>query len=400
MPADAWHRKIRVRHAADAPNGEHAMINSPAQPHHPSQAHQSPYAPPVQSPVQSGAYREFSHVLDTSIYKPLPDDWLIGITDVVDSTSAIKAGRYEDVNYAGASIIAALGNAWGRFDFPFVFRGDGAAFAFPPDGLMTATSALRQVATFVRTSLGLTLRIGLLPVRDIRASGHDVTIARYAASENAIYAMFAGGGLKWAEQQIKQGRYVVKPGSDATQSELSGPDLRGPDLSGLACEWIPFPSQQGEILSLLVEPAEKTPSDIFATLARRVLAVFETGQGRPHPVPKNIAIPKDSGKQIDPKRWLEVAANSDFRKYDDVLRLTMDCTPAQIDIVEAILIAAKASGEINFGLHRQSHALMTCLVPSGRPEAHLHFLDGMGGGYAKAAEMLEASELPLVSHGH
>jgi len=363
------------------------MINSPAQPHHPSQAHQSPHAPPPQPPGHSGAYREFSHVLDTSIYKPLPDNWLIGITDVVDSTSAIKAGRYEHVNYAGASIIAALGNAWGRFDFPFVFRGDGAAFAVPPDGLMTATSALRQVATFARTSLGLTLRIGLLSVRDIRGNGHDVTIAQYAASENATYAMFAGGGLKWAEQQIKQGRYMVKPGSDATQ----------PDLSGLACEWTPFPSQQGEILSLLVEPAENSPSDIFATLARRVLAVFETGQGRPHPVPRNIAIPKDSGKQISPKRWLEVAANSDFRKYDDVLRLTMDCTPAQIDTVEAILIAARARGEINFGLHRQSHALMTCLVPSGRPEAHLHFLDGMGGGYAKAAEMLEASELPLIS---
>ena len=211
------------------------------------------------------AYGEFSLVLDPASYEPLPDDWLIGVTDVVNSTAAIRSGRYEDVNYAGASIIAALGNAWGTFDFPFVFRGDGAAFALPPKGIMTATSVLRQVAAFARADLDLALRIGLLSVREIRASGRDVRIARYAASENATYAMFAGGGLKWAEQQIKNGRYLVKPGKYTTK----------PDLTGLTCEWTPFPSQQGEILSLLVEPYEHTDPEVFAALARRVLAVFD-----------------------------------------------------------------------------------------------------------------------------
>ncbi|MDK1373577.1 MULTISPECIES: DUF3095 family protein [unclassified Sinorhizobium] len=329
-------------------------------------------------PPQS--YREFSLVLDPSIYEPLPDDWLVGITDVVGSTSAIRSGRYEDVNYAGASIIAALGNAWGAFDFPFVFRGDGAAFALPPEGFMVATSALRQVADFARANLGLNLRIGLLPVSEIRAGGRDVRVARYAASEKATYAMFSGGGLKWAEEQIKNGRYLVKPGRYTTK----------PDLTGLMCEWTPFASQQGEILSLLVEPYEHTGPDVFAALARRMLAVFDDAS---HPVPKDMGVPKDKTTYVDPKQWSEVASNSDFRKYDDCLRLTLDCTAEQIDAVEAILAAAKARGEVNFGLHRQSHALMTCLVPSGRPDSHLHFLDGMDGGYAKAAEMMEAGEL-------
>ncbi|NKF33229.1 DUF3095 domain-containing protein, partial [Pseudomonas sp. BGM005] len=43
------------------------------------------------------AYDEFSLVLDPDAYEPLPDDWLIGITDVVSSTAAIRSGRYEDV---------------------------------------------------------------------------------------------------------------------------------------------------------------------------------------------------------------------------------------------------------------------------------------------------------------
>jgi hypothetical protein len=332
------------------------------------------------------AYREFSLVLDPSIYEPLPDDWLIGITDVVDSTSAIKEGRYKDVNFAGASVIAAIGNAWGTFDFPFVFRGDGAAFALPPQGIMVATSVLRQVAAFARTSLGLTLRVGLVPVSEIRSRGHDVRIAHYAASDQATYAMFAGGGLKWAEQQIKNGRYLVKPGTHTTQ----------PDLTGLTCDWMPLPSRQGEILSLLVEPYDHTNPEVFAGIAKQVLAVFDAGPRQSHPVPKDITIPEDNETYLGPRTWSEVASNSDYRKYDDVLRLTLDCTSEQIDAAEAILAAAKARGEINFGLHRQSHALMTCLVPSGMPDSHLHFLDGMGGGYAKAAEMMETDELLMI----
>lgn len=333
-------------------------------------------------------HSEFSLVLDPSVYEPLPDDWIIGITDVVNSTSAIRSGRYRDVNYTGVSVIAALGNAWGTFDFPFVFRGDGAAFALPPHGIMTATSVLRQVASFARTSFDLNLRIGLLPVREIRAGGHDVRIARYAASQNATYAMFAGGGLTWAERQIKNGRYLVKPGRQVAE----------PDLTGLTCEWAPIPSQQGEVLSLLVEPREHKNREDFAALARRMLAVFDAAHRQSHPVPNDMAIPEEQRKRMASRSWSEIASNSDFRKYDDVLRLTVDCTPEQIDAVEAILVEARARGEISYGLHRQSHALMTCLVPSGRPGSHLHFLDGMDGGYARAAEMMEAQEgLVVVS---
>ena len=33
---------------------------------------------------------------------------------------------------------------------------------------------------------------------------------------------------------------------------------------------------------------------------------------------------------------------------------------------------------------------MTCIVPSHTDSNHMHFVDGAGGGYAKAAEMLKA----------
>lgn len=335
---------------------------------------------------QHKASSDFAVLLDTRTYTPLPDDWLIGITDVVDSTTAIARGHYKDVNYAGASAIAALGNALGNFDFPFVFRGDGAAFALDPCVKETAISVLRRVAGYARDQLKLNLRIGLVAVKDIRAAGRDVKVAHFAASEAATYAMFAGGGLNWADREIKAGNYALLP-----CAEYATPDLRG-----LTCEWAPIPTQRGDILSLLVEPKD-TRSEAFTLLARRLLAALGAEDGSSRPVPDDVVISKDAEDYLGGKGCADVVLNSDYRRYDDVLRLTLDCTPEQIERVEALLTSGKERGEVYFGLHRQSHALMTCLVPIGARGSHLHFLDGMGGGYTAAASLLEAQKNPSAT---
>ena len=76
-------------------------------------------------------FRDFTRVLDPALYKPLPDDWVIGVADVVHSTTAIHEHRYKAVNMAGAAVIVAVTNALEGRDFPFVFGGDGASFAVP-----------------------------------------------------------------------------------------------------------------------------------------------------------------------------------------------------------------------------------------------------------------------------
>ena len=73
----------------------------------------------------------FDALADPQVYTSLPDDWVVGLADVVDSTAAIEAGRYKAVNTAGAAVISAVTNALGRVDFPFSFGGDGATFAVP-----------------------------------------------------------------------------------------------------------------------------------------------------------------------------------------------------------------------------------------------------------------------------
>ncbi|WP_276120114.1 DUF3095 family protein [Pararhizobium qamdonense] len=324
-------------------------------------------------------YRKFSSVLDRSIYEPLPDSWIIGMTDVVGSTVAIQEGRYEDVNFLGASIIAAVGNEIGNFDFPFSFGGDGATFALPGGFLTQAKSALGQIARLSRNRFNLEMRAGLLPVEEVRRNGRDVRIARYAVSRDATYFMFAGGGLRWAERELKKGRFIVQ-GSPA--------DLSEPDLNGLSCEWNPFKSQRGTILSLLVEPRDTASDLAFSEIARDVMQVFEEVDNGSSPLPTAVPVRKDGLDSVDPETWAAVASNSDFRKFDDVLRLTVDCTLAQVEEVERLLRSSVDRGDVRYGLHRQSHAIMTCLVPGTNADSHLHFLDGRDGGFAKAAAML------------
>ena len=110
----------------------------------------------------------FDRVIDADLYRPLPDDWLLGLADVVDSTAKIAAGGYKMVNMAGASVIAAVANAVGTQAFPFVFGGDGASFAVPPAWAASARTALAQTIVFVREELGMELRGATLHVRERR----------------------------------------------------------------------------------------------------------------------------------------------------------------------------------------------------------------------------------------
>ena len=52
--------------------------------------------------------RGFANVADPVGYRPLPDDWLIGVADVEDSTKAVQAKRFKAVNLAGASVIISF----------------------------------------------------------------------------------------------------------------------------------------------------------------------------------------------------------------------------------------------------------------------------------------------------
>jgi len=220
-------------------------------------------------------FRGFASLMDPALYSPLPDDWTIGIADIVESTKAIADARYKAVNMAGASVIAAVANALEGREFPFVFGGDGASFAVSPDDLPLTREAMAATATWVEESLNLVMRVALVPVKAVRAQGLDVRVARFGPSANLSYAMFSGGGLGWAEAAMKRGEFSVPKADPGTQ----------PDLTGLSCRFEEIPSARGLILSVLVVPARTADPAAFRKVIEDIVVLVERRPDAGRPVP-------------------------------------------------------------------------------------------------------------------
>jgi hypothetical protein len=366
-------------------------------------------------------FDDFSQLTNFDRYLPLPDDWFIGIADVVQSTRAIEIGRYKAVNTVGAAVLVAITNTLPKLRFPYVFGGDGATVAIPGKYLDKARYELARTAAWAEDSLDLVLRVATVPVSAIRAAGHDVRIARYAASEYVSYAMFAGGGVAWAETQLKKGEFAIRRAPLDTK----------PNLSGLYCGFGSIPTEQGIILSIIALPVKEQRS--YAALVADVLALIEYSSRRSgHPLPEDGPLPTWFGGEIqrllswdspranlltaaadtlqaiktrmvlaagirvggfEPSKYRrEISQNTDFRKFDDGLKMTVDCSPEIADAIEARLMSAQLSGVCFAGTHRQKSAHLTCYVPSNIQSDHVHFVDGAGGGYAAAAAKLKADE--------
>src|SRR4051812_14491180 len=220
-------------------------------------------------------FRGFASLMDPALYSPLPDDWTIGIADIVESTRAIANQRYKAVNMAGAAVIAAVTNALEGREFPFVFGGDGASFAVSPDDLELARDALAATARWVQDGLDLVMRVALVPVTAVRAQGLDIRVARFAPSPNLSSAIFSGGGLGWAEAAMKRGKFAVPAAPPGSQ----------PDLSGLSCRFEEIPSVRGVILSVLVVPARDADPLAFRKLIEHIVALVERSPDAGRPVP-------------------------------------------------------------------------------------------------------------------
>ncbi len=363
----------------------------------------------------------FLRLSDPVQFTPLPDTWVLGVADIVDSTGEIARGRYKTVNMVGAAVISGMINALGGRVFPYVFGGDGAGFAVPGEDAKIARETLAALQSWAETEFAITLRAGLVSVADIRAAGCDLRVARYAPSTGVDYAMFTGGGLAWAEAQMKSGHVAIPP---------AGPDAQ-PDLTGLSCRWSNSPARHGQIVSLVIQPTLESSEADFAALSQSVLSIAEGLDRAGHPVPqkgppmsfpppgididahvsragRNLLVQKirlmienmligllfKTGMrlgQFEPNHYKEmVSRNADFRKFDDGLKMTLDCDPSTLDQITRMLEDAQARGKIRYGLHSQQEAMMTCFVPSAMSDDHVHFVDGASGGYAQAAAVMRA----------
>ena len=360
----------------------------------------------------------FSSALPMKNYKTVPDEWFVAVTDVVKSREAIRQGRYKPVNMAGVSFISAVMNQLDHQGFPYIFGGDGAALCCSPAERDRVEEALAKTIAWVEDELDLELRGAVIPVAEIRKKGASVSVAGVRISEAVVNYAFSGGGITMAESLMKAGKFIV--------SRASGDDY--PDLSGLSCRWTPVRQEGHRIVSLIVDPVDGKKS----IPAKSLDGIFQLVRGESvegHPVPQTgpgftwppvgleLEARATRGERslrrmktllymitllawildrtgfklggFDPIRYKQFTAlNTDYRKIQDGVRMTVSLSREKLAELKALLEEQRKAGNLRFGLCEQDFAVLTCFVPSITSDTHYHFLDGAGGGYAAAADEL------------
>ena len=190
--------------------------------------------------------------------------------------------------------------------------------------------------------------------------------------------MLAGGGVAWATAAMKAGRFAVPP----------APPGARPDLAGLSCRWTPI---AGAARRDRVAARRSRARGVDAARVAPVLASRARGSRRPRParaircraegpdsagrrrgwtsrrVRPAAAASRCGARQLkvalatlvawildrtgwkvggfDPANYRGTTArNADFRKFDDGLRLTVDCDAATRAASRPSLRAAAAAG--------------------------------------------------------
>jgi len=319
-------------------------------------------------------FMEFTGVAELANYTVAPDDWHVIIADVKGSTLAIEEGRYKEVNMIGAACINAVLNVTERGRIPYVFGGDGATLLVPAQDLEQCQKVLLGVRHLAETRFNLSLRVGVVPVTAIHNDNQSrVLVGKYQLSPGNVLATFTGGGIDLAEKWIKS-----DPGFLLQQK----PDDEPPDLNGLSCRWEPLASQSGVMLSLLMQATshdEHAKADLYSALIETIGDITDANAESGKPVGEtNLHFrwpPRGLSAEIDVTvgsrnrslytmklystsllQWfldkfdmraggysgmqyrIELRENTDYRRFDDTLRILLDCTSAQADRIETMPI--------------------------------------------------------------
>jgi len=371
---------------------------------------------------------EFSQFTQLDWYRPLPSTWLILITDVKGSTAAIEEGLYKEVNSLGAASIVVLLNAVAPLKVPYVFGGDGATVCIPPSSKAAAESALVAAKQMAKNNFSLDLRIGMIAMNDIETASRQILVGKYQPSTHFQQAMFQGDGLSYAESLIKDPKidnpYIISE----EQIEADG------SFEGFECRWNEIHSPHEETVAILVQAldAEIAAKEIICNEVSQKILELYGDEKEHHPLRMENLSLTNSVKKLSTEVKVRVTslnlwnhcrytlkleflsclgryfmhkkvktentdwghyqqtliANTDYRKFDEVLRMIISGTMEQRKQLTAYLEHLREQRKIVFGIHASAKALMTCLVFNHEND-HIHFLDGSNGGYTMAAKAMK-----------
>ena len=376
------------------------------------------------------SFNKYSDLTRDKNYVRLPSDWFVIVTDIEGSTRYIEQGRYRDVNTVGAMSIAGVRNALPQREIPYVFGGDGASMVVRPDQYEEAVTALLALQRLVKIKYGMKLRVGTVQIADLEMRGVRVEVARYEIAAGLCIAMFRGGGLALADT-------IVKSTGGLEQTELSQDYI--PCMDGLSCRWEKIPNQNGCILAVLVMNNGANDMSMYTHVLQRIDAMLDDDH---NPVNIRTASYRSAFDMLQDEvrmhrsswslsflsrareiflcvvlfRWKrlqqsvfdvasyieDIRTHADYRKFDDMIRMVVDCTEEQADGIEAVLRDLyEDSRHVFYGTQRSNNVLITCMLEDTSPGQHIHFVDGDLGGYAIAAKVLKTQleKALFESHG-
>ena len=307
-------------------------------------------------------------------------------------------------------------------EFPFIFGGDGASLCIPPQYTDTVSQELSRLKRFAKDQFSLQLRIAKIPASEIYKSGMQVLVAKLEITAGRCISLFRGGGLAFADQLAKnsRARFNIRAHADGVA-----------ELKGLSCRWSPVPASKGRIVSMLVVARGEDASLVYQDILDRIRNIIHCRIRDANPISlqngrykgfwqairdehryhDNILSAAFLGRLVNialsvlifrynfnpvffafkAREYTEsINRHSDYRKFDDTLRLIIDCRKNEYTDLQRELEKAYLSGQIYYGLHASENALMTCFVESTRQGEHLHFIDGGDGGLAMAAKQLKS----------
>lgn len=363
----------------------------------------------------------FEDINDASFFTSPPEDWYVVISDIRGSTKAVKEGRYKDVNLIGVSIITLVSNFTKKYNTISVFGGDGATLLVSKEEFESLRDEMCGLIRLAKNKFNIELRIGAVSVLTLKQNQKQLLVGKYQVSATTYLAQLMGGGVQFAEDLIKKmdSRAIVLNSNDGNSA---------PNLTGLSCRMSHFPNSKGSILSLIIKSQFEDSNDwVRSTLIAELKAILENDFTSSNPIKKkNLQwkwIPATLSSEIKllaihpfdffkitakalianfmiklniaaggfiPKKYKnEIPMQSDFQKYDDTLRLVIDCSADQVNQIEQFLKKAYLAGKIFYGTFESKFAVVTCMTKTASLGEHIHYVDGEGGGYSMASVQLK-----------
>jgi len=356
-------------------------------------------------------------LVHNDLFKQVPADWQVIITDIKNSTAAVKTGQHENVNLiATGSIVAVLNIAFkANILVPFFFGGDGATFIVPPGMVSEVMKSLLKYRENTLKGFNLDLRAGIMAVDEIYKAGHHLQISRYSSSETFSIPIVLGDGLAHAEQLIKGENYLLST-QEVTANEI--------DLSGMQCRWdkIEPPENSEEVVTLIVVAQKgEQQAEVFSQVIQHLDEIYGTPEKRqPISVPKLIFKTSFNslGKELKHrfgkvrifefiKSWVinmfgyiylrtasgkkylkQLVEMSDTLVIDGRINTVITGTVGQRLALQAELNKLEQNNSILYGLYVSGESIMSCYVRDLEDD-HIHFVDGAEGGYTNAAGVLK-----------